>query len=73
MTFFSIVSPCFENIIIDRKRYVFHFILPTHILCVHLRCVKYFACPSEIEIGSLMKLLDAAEYNLNEKVTADFA
>lgn len=38
--------------------------------CVY--CNHCLPCPSEIEIGSLMRLLDAAEHNLNEKVTADY-
>ena len=38
--------------------------------CVY--CNHCLPCPSEIEIGSLMRLLDAAEHSLNEKVTAEY-
>ena len=35
-------------------------------------CNHCLPCPAEIEIGSLMRLLDAAEHSLNEKVTAEY-
>lgn len=38
--------------------------------CVY--CNHCLPCPSEIEIGSLMRLLDAAEHALNETVTAEY-
>jgi predicted aldo/keto reductase-like oxidoreductase len=38
--------------------------------CVY--CNHCLPCPSEIEIGTLMRLLDSAEHALNETVTAEY-